>query len=181
VCIIRGKPITARNACQAVKCYPGPWPGGLMISWGILGVSSAHLHPFLLPSISSLCLVFFIHSRRRGTHYHCAHCYHSSRYDFISLPCGQCYYHSSACQYRLITVIICRNGFRPRIWNHYCTIQRKIYARSCYFDFVGNWTVEIIQERSVRSAHFHVQMLRVRLVITNSPSESDYILRVPIS
>lgn len=24
VCIIRGKPITARNACQAVKCYPRP-------------------------------------------------------------------------------------------------------------------------------------------------------------
>jgi hypothetical protein len=26
VCIIRGKPITGRNACQAVKCYPGPQP-----------------------------------------------------------------------------------------------------------------------------------------------------------
>lgn len=24
VCIIRDKPITARNACQAVKRYPGP-------------------------------------------------------------------------------------------------------------------------------------------------------------
>lgn len=37
MCIIRGKPITARNACQAVKCYPGPArPGGLMISRGIL-------------------------------------------------------------------------------------------------------------------------------------------------
>lgn len=34
VCIIRGKPITARNACQAVKCYPRPQPGGLMISRG---------------------------------------------------------------------------------------------------------------------------------------------------
>lgn len=56
VCIIRGKPITARNACQAVKCYPRPWPGGLMISWGIFGVSSARLHPFPFPSISSLSL-----------------------------------------------------------------------------------------------------------------------------
>lgn len=45
MCIIRGKPITARNACQAVKCYPGPQPGGLMISWGIHGVFSAHLYP----------------------------------------------------------------------------------------------------------------------------------------
>lgn len=67
VCIIRDKPITARNACQAVKRYPGPQPGGLMISLGKLD----HLLPSSPPSPPSppLPLLFTssssIHRARR--------------------------------------------------------------------------------------------------------------------
>ena len=81
MCIIRDKPITARNACQAVKRYPGPQPGGLMISLGKLDhlrPSSSFSYPSppsrLLPIASTSFHVFFIHSPRE-THYHCAHCY----------------------------------------------------------------------------------------------------------
>lgn len=56
VCIIRDKPITARNACQAVKRYPGPQPGGLMISLGNLD----HLRPSSSFSFSSPLLLLLL-------------------------------------------------------------------------------------------------------------------------
>lgn len=67
VCIIRDEPITARNACQAVKRYPGPQPGGLMISLGnLLSCPSS-----LPSSILALSTAF--------------HCYYPPYYNFIRL------------------------------------------------------------------------------------------------
>lgn len=118
VCIIRGKPITARNACQAVKCYPRPRPGGLMISRGI---SSARPRRILIPAVVSSPpspLVFpprpFTAAARDALSLHSLLPVAAIRLHLSAVR--QRYYHSrAACQYRLITVIICGNGFRPRI------------------------------------------------------------------
>lgn len=75
VCIIRDKPITARNACQAVKRYPGQQPGGLMISLGNL----LDCHP--RPSFRA----FLVHSPRIITALIVTHYYHYyyQAYNFI--------------------------------------------------------------------------------------------------
>ena len=119
VCIIRDKPITARNACQAVKRYPGPQPGGLMISLGKLDhprpsslfsfPSPPPSPPRLLSFASTSFHVFFIHSPRE-THYHCAHCYplspggqlHPDNATMLLLTTREC----------LITVMMVGNVFR---------------------------------------------------------------------
>lgn len=83
VCIIRDKPITARNACQAVKRYPGQQPGGLMISLGnLLRFPSSSL-------LSRLPRPFTAHYHRAHCcthHYHHYHYYYYPAYNFIPLP-----------------------------------------------------------------------------------------------
>lgn len=161
VCIIRGKPITASNACQAVKCYPAVparWTNDLLGHLLDISPLSAVLSSCLSSSLpfktaqGRIIIALIVTTLRDTTSSPLPHAmpHHAMQCPYHATPCREmphCYtYHhySRACQYHLITVIICGNGKRC------CT---RAFGRG-YEIITALYNSDIIHTRSVGNLDF---------------------------